>query len=143
MKFINWVRQTFPKKERANLRAIPGGNFTVPKEGLECFLDGFCKKRRKWKEGDDGTTWVWVPPQVDSLPLCVDIDLRYDTEREQPLELFSPLSASTFSTLSTLSLPSKAIANFSTLVFPTPVTFEKIMTLLPIFRLWNWIFFAK
>ena len=88
MKFINWVRQTFPKKERANLRAIPGGNFTVPKEGLECFLDGFCKKRRKWKEGDDGTTWVWVPPQVDSLPLCVDIDLRYETQQEQPLELF-------------------------------------------------------
>ena len=87
MKFIKWVRDNFSKGP-TNLRAIPGGNFSVPKERVEEFIKSFCKARKKWKEGDEGVTWVWVPPKVDRLPLCVDIDLRYETQREQPLDLF-------------------------------------------------------
>ena len=87
MKFIKWVRDNFSKGP-TNLRAIPGGNFSVPERRLEEFIKSFCKARKRWKEGDNGVTWVWVPPKVDSLPLCVDIDLRCETRREQPLELF-------------------------------------------------------
>ncbi len=88
MTIISWIKNNFAAKQHANLRAIPGGNFTVTEERLDEFLESFCRGRRKWKQDDRDTTFVWVPPHVDSLPLCVDIDLRYETKRDQPLELF-------------------------------------------------------
>ncbi len=88
MTIISWIKNNFAAKQHANLRAIPGGNFTVTEGRLDEFLESFCKGRRKWTQDTRDTTFVWVPPHVDSLPLCVDIDLRYETKRDQPLELF-------------------------------------------------------
>ena len=85
MKFVAWLNLNFRNATRSNLLGMGGGKWYVPEERFGEFVSAFCKARKRWTKESRDCSFVFCVPKVDSLPIYVDLDLRYTGKREQPI----------------------------------------------------------